>query len=345
MNINAFSYKKVGQIQFKLKEEHVLVTNNCNLKTKPQYCKGRTSLQLNFILKSISSLLIRRFMVILTYFNPHDWFDLILKGSNGYESTESAITRQSMELHSFYTEIAETCQEKYIVQTSNYLGEGTLTWGQNLHYQLGVKDNRLAAFDALRPLIYLQPNHLHPIKNHFQDENHENIRFDLLIYFIFSAKLRGIDLLMHLEALYAPQELSDRFEIAWNSTLHLTENTPGYFLSLSAYYEHCYIQSIGKLINGMLKLYWIPYSRENLIANKFENNFYLYQDGKESILSWKEAASNCDSDNSTLPILTNKEIQTELVSLIDYAQMPIIFIGLYESKVSNWKPNINIYLW
>ena len=200
----------------------------------------------------------------------------------------------------------------------------------------------MGAYFQSDALLFQQADQVyrHAIEYPFQDNNHENMRFDLLFYFLFDKTFTEIDLLMHFRAIYAVIFLDDRFEITWNSTLHLTENTQGYFLCLCAYYEHCFIQSIGELMNGMLILYWIPYSRENLIANKFENNFYLYQDGKESILSWKEAALKCDLDGSTLPILTNKEIQTELVSLIDYAQMPIIFIGLYNTEVSHVRSNI-----
>ena len=125
------------------------------------------------------------------------------------------------------------------------------------------------------------------------------------------------------------------FEITWNSILHLTDDSPGYFLSLSANYEECFIESVASVKNGILKLYWIPYLKKRQVTNIFENSFYIYKSGKETILSWKEAAWKCDSNNSTLPILTNKEIQTELVKSIDNAQLPIIFIGLYELKVSN----------
>ena len=232
------------------------------------------------------------------------------------------------------------CEEKHVIHTSNYLGEGTLTWGQEKQFS-GLPPNA-SNVDILHHIR--QTNKL-AMEYPFRDQNHENMRFDLLIYFIFSNDLKKVDLSLHFRTMYAPFIMNydrSRFEIIWNSTLHLTDDTPGYFLSLSAYYENCFIQSIAKLKNGMLKLYWIPYLKERLVTNNFENNFYLYKDGKEAILSWNEAADNCDSNNSTLPILTNKEIQTELVSSIDYAQLPIIFIGLRESKVSNMVSKINI---
>ena len=144
--------------------------------------------------------------------------------------------------------------------------------------------------------------------------------------------------------MYYPSIYHNRFIIIWNSTLHLTDDTPGYFLSLSAYYEYCFIESIARPKNVMLKLYWIPYLKERIITNNFENNFYLYNDEKETILSWKEVGRNCVSNNSTLPIITNQELQTELISFIDYAQLPIIFIGVYEFKVSNMVSKMNICL-
>ena len=45
---------------------------------------------------------------------------------------------------------------------------------------------------------------------------------------------------------------------------------------------------------------------------------------------------------SSLPILQSKKKQIELIDLIDYAQIPIIFIGLSQIKVSpRYKMPIN----
>ena len=337
--MNTYCYKIVRQTQFQLKEEKICGTKHCILKRKLyHHCKNYTSLQLHFILKSTSSLLIRRYALLFSYFNPHDWFDLILKDFNVNEPKDITIKRHLNDFYSFFTEIAEMCEEKHVIHTSNYLGEGILTWGQEKQPS-GLPPNT-SYVDILHHIR--QTNKL-AMEYPFRDQNHENMRFDLLIYFIFSNDLKKLDLSLHFRTMYAPFIINyDRFEIIWNSTLHLTDDTPEYFLSLSAYYEQCFIQSIAKLKNGMLKLYWIPYLKERLVTNIFDNNFYLYDYGKAAILSWNKAADNCESNNSTLPILTNKEIQTELVSSIDFAQLPIIFIGLRESKVRIMRSKITI---
>ena len=47
----------------------------------------------------------------------------------------------------------------------------------------------------------------------FRDQNHENMRIDLLIYFIFSNDLKKLDLSLHFRTMYAPYIIKyDRFE-------------------------------------------------------------------------------------------------------------------------------------
>ena len=130
MSMNTYSYTKVGQTQFQLKEEYVCGTKYCTLKAKHLRCKNYTTLQLYFVLKSNSTLLIRRYTLLFPYYNPHDWFDLIFKEVHINESNDIAIKRQLPDSHAFSTEIAEICEEKHVMRTSNYLGEGTFTWGQ-----------------------------------------------------------------------------------------------------------------------------------------------------------------------------------------------------------------------
>ena len=340
--MNTYCFKKVRQRKFQLKEEYLCGTKHCTLKTKLHHCKNYTTLQLYFVLKSTSSLLIRRYRLLFSYFDPHDWYDLIFKEVHVNEPKDITIKRNLTDPHPFFNEIAEMCEEKHVLYTSNYIGEGTLTWGQ----ETNLSDDPPAFIykDYFHYLLVGQPmrNNKDAIIYPFRDQNHENMRFDLLIYFFFGSDLKKVDLSLHFRTMYAPSVYHNKFIIIWNSTLHLTDDTPGYFLSLSAYYENCFIQNIARLKNGMLKLYWIPYLKKRLVTNISKNNFYLYNDEKETILSWKEAGRNCVSNNSTLPIITNKEIQTELISFIDYAQLPIIFIGLYEFKVSNVGSKINI---
>ena len=141
MNMNTYCYKIVGQTQFQLKEEKICGTKHCTLKRRfYHHCKNYTSLQLHFILKSTSSLLIRRYTLVFTYFNPHDWFDLMLKDFNVNEFKDITTKRHLTDFYSFFTEIAEICEQKTVIHTSNYLGEGTLTWGQEKQF-LGLPTN------------------------------------------------------------------------------------------------------------------------------------------------------------------------------------------------------------
>ena len=119
MNMNTYCYKIVRQTQFQLKEEKICGTKHCILKRKLyHHCKNYTSLQLHFILKSTSSLLIRRYALLFSYFNPHDWFDLILKDFNVNEPKDITIKRHLNDFYSFSLKL-QKCVKKsmlYILQ-------------------------------------------------------------------------------------------------------------------------------------------------------------------------------------------------------------------------------------
>ena len=113
--------------QFQLKEEYVCGNKHCTSKIKPHHCKNNTYLQLDFLLKSTSSLLIKRYILLVFYYNPHDWFDFIFKEVHVNGPKDITVKKLSPEFHSFFTEIADICEEKHVIHTSNYLGEEPLT--------------------------------------------------------------------------------------------------------------------------------------------------------------------------------------------------------------------------
>ena len=157
----------------------------------------------------------------------------------------------------------------------------------------------------------------------------------LLYYFFQTADAIKIDLMLNFSAVSTqfPHVINELF---WRSNLELKSNSPGYFLSLNAYYQDCFIQSKQTLLPGRLKLYWILHLKKKFPenANVLGNNYISLQGGQK-VMSWNEASLRCTVNGSSLPILPSKNKQTELISLIDYAQVPIIFIGLSQIEVSS----------
>ena len=140
-----------------------------------------------FILKSTSSLLIRRYRLLFTYSDPYDWYDLIFKEVHVNESKDIKVKRNLTDFHPFFNEIAEMCEEKHVIHTSNYI-EGNLTYGQETKI---LDDESLFIKEYFHYLLVGQPmrNNKDAIIYPFRDKNHENMRFDFLIYFIFGNDL------------------------------------------------------------------------------------------------------------------------------------------------------------
>ena len=78
----------------------------------------------------------------------------------------------------------------------------------------------------------------------------------MILYYFFQTSFPNgtkIDLLLNFSALYAP--IDDIIQIFWRINLELKSNSPEYFLSLSAYYQDCFMQSKQNFLPGTLKLY------------------------------------------------------------------------------------------
>ena len=338
-------YQKKSQSQFVFEEEKACDQKMCFLKSKPKRFLNDSSLQLDFLLKLTKSLFIMRYTINFLYHNPHDWFDLILKEVNVPSEKYSSITEHSLVFHSFYTEIAADCNKTHVLQTAIFIGGRIPTWSQartSLHdREEFVKIiNKLDRID--RSMIE-EFNRWNILQNKIMNETyffarepiHEQNRLDMLLYFSFSADNTEIDLFLDFKANYDIIFADDGFDIFWKSSLSLNKDAPEYFLSLSAYYESCLIQSKGKVMNGNLTLSWIPYSSNNFSEIFQKDLYYLYQGTKKwESLTWNKASSICETNNSFLPILTSKARQEQLIRLIDYLQLPIIFIGLNEIKAS-----------
>ena len=324
-----YCYQKTSQRQFTFQEEKACDQKRCTSKRKLRNHLNDISLQFDFLLKSATSLLIIRYTITFPYHNPHDWFDLILKEVNAPSEKYSTISEHSSAFHSFFTEIADVCNKIHMLQTANFIGEGSPTWGQTQKNFDSIPQN-LSAEEHYEFVTKMS----NKLKFVIIDAIHEQNRWDMLLYFIFPANNTDIDLLLNFKANYDIFASDDGFDMFWESNLNLNKDTPEYFLSLSAYYYSCLIQSKDKVMNGKLTLSWIPHLPKNDMNIVHEGLYYLYQRGKEAYLSWKEASSLCETNNSFLPILTSKTRQEQLIKLVDYLQLPIIFIGLYESKAS-----------
>ena len=326
-----YCYKRIGQIQFAFQEDKGCDKKRCTLKPKAKKYLNDTSLQFDFLLKSTAGVFIMRYTIDFTYHNPHDWFDLIIKEVNTTVEKYSTVTEHFPRLYSFFTEIAEICNGIHVLQTANFIGEGIPTWGQT------EKNDDAIPQDLSDPEFHHSfiMNMIDELKFVVRDPIHEQNRVDMLLYFIFPTNTTNIDLSLDFRANYEIFSSEDGFDIFWQGNLILTKHIPRYFLSLSAYYESCLIQSKDKVMNGKLILSWIPHSQDKWIHNNHKDLYYLYRDGKEGNVSWEEASSICKTNQSILPILTSKGKQQELIKLVDYLQLPIIFIGLYETEVSN----------
>ena len=327
----SYCYQRIGQIQFVFQEEKGCDKKRCTLKPKTKNNVNDTRLQLDFLLKSTASVFIMRYTIDFPYHNPHDWFDLVIKEVNATGQKNSTISEHFPRLYSFFTEIAEICNGIHVLQTSNFIGEGIHTWGQTEKNDDAIPQN----FSDPLFIDSFILNMIDELKFVIRDPIHEQNRVDMLLYFIFFVNSTSINLLLDFMASYEILSSEDGFDIFWQGNLTLTKHTPRYFLSLSAYYEKCLIQSKDEVMNGQLILSWIPHSQDKWIHNNQKDLYYLYRDGKERNLSWEEASSTCKTNQSLLPILTSKGKQEELIRLVDYLQLPIIFIGLYETKVSN----------
>ena len=323
-----YCYQKTSQRQFVFQEERVCDQKRCTLKPKLKKYLNDISLQFDFLLKSAASLFVMRYTITFPYHNPHDWFDLILKEINAPSEKYSTIIEHSPAFHSFFTEIADVCNKIHVLQTANFI-EGIPTWGQTQKNIDSIPQN-LSAEEDYEFVTKMSKE----LKFIVRDPIHEQNRLDMLLYFIFPANNTDIYLSFNFKANYDIFAPDDGFDIFWQSNLNLNKDTPEYFLSLSAYYDSCLIQSKDKIMNGKLTLSWIPHPHNNYMNIVHNGLYYLYQNGKEVRRSWKEASSICETNNSFLPILTTKARQEQLIRLIDYLQLPIIFIGLNEIEAS-----------
>ena len=228
--------------------------------------------------------------------------------------------------------MAGLCSNKHTLHTAYFIEDGTPRWGELIFKPLSSEFEKytLEEFEIKYKRLLLLKDSLFwsPKRN----------RFDMLLYYFFQTSLSNgtkIDLLLNFSAIYAPFR-NDLIKIFWRSNLELKSNSPGYLLSLSAYYQDCFIQSKQKFLPGTLKLYWIPHLKKKIpeSANVLGNNYIILQDGKTVVVRWNEASLRCNSIGSSLPILPSKQKQTELIDFIDHAQVPIIFIGLSQIEVS-----------
>ena len=152
MNEITYCYHKVSHRSFKYQEEYNCEKRNCI--GKINFPQNDTSLQLDFILKSTSTLLVEQLPIIFPYSTAHDWFDLTVEQVYDHIKTCSTINGYHSIFTSYFTEVAGLCSNKHTLHTANFIEEGTPTWGQSLFITLSELEKHTSEEKEIHMINY-----------------------------------------------------------------------------------------------------------------------------------------------------------------------------------------------